>query len=245
MQNSTSEPVDSLSGSCGRGPSVSSSAPSQPGAHPVAQDGVYRQETSAAEYEPETVKKSLKSPSVSRQTDVSQSAVSSVENVAAPSFSPERILASPAPLPAFWEAQFIRLCPPYTSVWTYPELAYDFGGKPDPLRRIFFGETIAALSRPKGTITFWPLAMPAEDGSLLYDPEAFWSGVARLGARYVVCFGEEPLSRIDPTQPPKLGVLRRHGVSIVCLPPLSQLTCLPQTAHMRQRSLTLLQKYLP
>jgi hypothetical protein len=77
--------------------------------------------------------------------------------------------------------------------WTYWELGEDLCGTADPGRRQVLGQLISALHRPAGTSTFWPPALPAEEGSgqsgLAASRDLFWSGVRELGVRMIVAMG--------------------------------------------------------
>ena len=77
--------------------------------------------------------------------------------------------------------------------WTYWELGEDLCGTADPGRRQVLGQLISSLRRPAGTSTFWPPALPAEEGTgqsgLVPSRDLFWSGVRELGVRMIVAMG--------------------------------------------------------
>ncbi|MBQ1330486.1 MAG: hypothetical protein IIY31_02400 [Desulfovibrio sp.] len=77
--------------------------------------------------------------------------------------------------------------------WTSWELGEDLCGTADPGRRQVLGQLISSLRRPAGTSTFWPPALPAEEGTgqsgLVPSRDLFWSGVRELGVRMIVAMG--------------------------------------------------------
>ncbi|MBR6468488.1 MAG: hypothetical protein IKT16_10090, partial [Desulfovibrio sp.] len=60
-------------------------------------------------------------------------------------------------------------------------------------RRQVLGQLITSLHRPASTSTFWPPALPAEEGTgqsgLVHSRDLFWSGVQELGVRMIVAMG--------------------------------------------------------
>lgn len=103
--------------------------------------------------------------------------------------------------PAPWQERLAATRPGLV-LWTYWKLGRDLGGLRDEgqaARRAFFQRLLADLGHPAGTHTFWPACLPTSftpgtaqadpDGDAPAHPDAFWSGVSRLGARGVVVMG--------------------------------------------------------
>lgn len=108
-------------------------------------------------------------------------------------------------------------------IWTYWELGNDMAASPNVQRRMFLQNLIQLMRLPKGSIGFWPMAVPAS-GELTPSVERFWSGVKRHGALKVCCFGETASeclkgSSPDSGQPP--------GASLHHFPDIDELAGLP------------------
>jgi hypothetical protein len=114
----------------------------------------------------------------------------------------ERATPSPAPpvretsWPEDWRERLkkTRAAP---VVWTYWELGLDLCGAPDPKRRELLQELLRDLAHPPGTHSFWPPALPAQDGNgeraLEANAPVFWEGVKLLRSRAVMIMGEQTL----------------------------------------------------
>jgi len=112
-------------------------------------------------------------------------------------------------------------------VWTYWELGLDLCGTPDPKRRELFQELLRDLAHPTGTHSFWPPALPGQDGKEEHTLEAnapvFWEGVKLLRGRAVMIMGEQVLralalpDRMLATRP--FQQLRHQGRLLIVLPP--------------------------
>lgn len=112
--------------------------------------------------------------------------------------------------PADWQALFARTKPGRVA-WTYYGLGHDLCGTPNTARRKKLADLIAFLRLPKGTHTFWPIGLPAqdEDGNtyLAVNKDIFWQGLQLLNARMLIIMGS-PAARsagitghISPTMP--------------------------------------------
>jgi len=106
--------------------------------------------------------------------------------------------AAPAPAewPVAWQAH-LRKTRAAPVVWTYWELGLDVCGTPDPKRRELFQELLKDLAHPPGTHSFWPVALPGEEGQAAGKLEAnvpiFWEGVRLLHSRAVMLMGSQAL----------------------------------------------------
>ncbi|MDR0816316.1 MAG: hypothetical protein LBN28_02830 [Desulfovibrio sp.] len=94
-------------------------------------------------------------------------------------------------------------------VWTYWELGRDVCLTPNAGRRAFFQRLLTDLGHPAGTHTFWPPCLPADpetsaippsplsETGFTANPDVFWSGVNKLGARGVVAMGEAAVKALN------------------------------------------------
>ena len=98
-------------------------------------------------------------------------------------------------------------------VWTYAALGQDLlGVQSEGLdkRRAFLGQLLRDLNHPGGTHTFWPVTLPAStDANAPFAPNAnaFWAGMAKLGARAVVALGDDAVQALALPEP--LGFLQQ------------------------------------
>jgi len=75
-------------------------------------------------------------------------------------------------------------------VWTYHELGSDLSGRADPSRGALWRELIKLLELPRGSVAFWPFALPAgEEDVVLMEP--FLAGLARIAPKVLVVFGAD------------------------------------------------------
>ena len=134
-----------------------------------------------------------------------------------------------APDPALWPPAWqerlkkSRIAP---VIWTYWELGNDLCGTPDPKRRELLWGLLNDLAHPSGTHSFWPLALPDQDGGVEQELQAnapvFWEGVGLLHGRAVVIMGSQALRSL--ALPDRLLALRpfrqvRHqGRLLIVLP---------------------------
>ena len=88
-------------------------------------------------------------------------------------------------------------------VWVYSELGLDMCCTPSAKRRQLLQQLISKLHFPRGSITFWPTALPdpVDTLSLVPNPVLFFSGLEMLAPRMVVLFGQSTLddAHIDAT----------------------------------------------
>jgi hypothetical protein len=77
---------------------------------------------------------------------------------------------------------------PCSVLFTYRELGFDLTGKSSASRSKALREVIASLAWPKGTIGYWPIAIPEGD-ELHIDLANFWLAARLMQAKHIVCFG--------------------------------------------------------
>lgn len=96
----------------------------------------------------------------------------------------------PPPWDACWQKVYRDQRPALSIVWTYFQLGHDLLHAPDPSRRRVLGQLIGSMPWEKGTVRFWPVAVP-HDNRLVVNVGLFWRGLRALGAKTVCCFGGE------------------------------------------------------
>lgn len=113
--------------------------------------------------------------------------------------------ASTAPLeqwPVAWRDLLSRTAPGAPLLWTYWALGDDLCGRPDAQRRQLLRHILGALSMPRGTHSFWPVALPDPapdaDGALKADAPLFHAGLQRLAPRCVLLMGSRALKTAAP-----------------------------------------------
>lgn len=122
------------------------------------------------------------------------------------------------PLAVFpWEQFRPKLAAPSRTVWTYWELAVDFGPRPDPARRELFRNIIKALHWPPNSVAFWPLSFEHQ-GQLLANKGSFLRGVGETGAGTIVCFGPRAFEVLFPRQRYAPGTHRLDARTVLALP---------------------------
>lgn len=123
--------------------------------------------------------------------------------------APARTAGSPAPKaavqwPEEWQKLFART-KQGRIVWTYYGLGHDLCGRANRSRSLLLRQLIAYLKYPAGTHTFWPVGLPARDADeesrsrIEENPEFFWAGVEKLGARIVIVMGSPAAKLIGVT----------------------------------------------
>ncbi|MEG6549707.1 hypothetical protein V6C53_05650 [Desulfocurvibacter africanus] len=124
------------------------------------------------------------------------------------------------PEPCAWSGPFLyaleRLKPPVRAMWTYWELAQDFGGEPDSNRRQLWANIIKSLPY-KQRVGFWPVS-EFRGGTMLAKPALFWQGVREFGATHVLCFGRRACMTLFPDRPFSPGVFQHGDLTAVILP---------------------------
>ena len=110
--------------------------------------------------------------------------------------------------PEEWQKRLLATRPG-NIVWTYWELGRDVCLTPNAARRAFFQRLLTDLAHPAGTHTFWPPCLPADtepsaippsplsEAGFTANPDVFWSGVDKLGARGVVVMGEAAVKALN------------------------------------------------
>lgn len=108
--------------------------------------------------------------------------------------------------PLIWQKQLMQ-AKTAKIAWTYWKLgedlqkasaseSHDSSARKErgALLRRFFTE----LALPGGTHTFWPAALPDENGNLAANPQVFWSGILELNCRGVVILGSQAARPLLP-----------------------------------------------
>ncbi|MDY7002319.1 MAG: hypothetical protein SVS15_11145 [Thermodesulfobacteriota bacterium] len=121
------------------------------------------------------------------------------------------------PWDRIWERYEPTLAQSSTTVWTYWDLGYDLGGRPNPDRRKLLKSVMDALNWPKGSIAFWPMAY-LEGDELFPNPDFFWRGVRGAKARGVVCLGGRAFGELFPDEDFSRQTFTHKGVRILALP---------------------------
>lgn len=143
---------------------------------------------------------------------------------AAPSMPP---LKPEEEWPALWRER-LKATRPGRVAWTYARLGQDLlGERTEGLddRRAFIGRLLRDMNHPVGTHTFWPVCLH-EEGAMKSAPEIFWSGIALLGARFVMVLGEDAAASLAlPSPLPVFQQTVWRGVLISAFPGVDALLC--------------------
>lgn len=99
-------------------------------------------------------------------------------------------------LPPLWETQLAKVSQSLV-VWSYPELGLDLNGQAVPERSAALKTLIGKLSLPRGTNTFWPMALPNEQGDLTVDIDAYLFGLEKINPQVVLLLGEKAVSNFS------------------------------------------------
>ncbi|MDY7000444.1 MAG: hypothetical protein SVS15_01515 [Thermodesulfobacteriota bacterium] len=116
-----------------------------------------------------------------------------------------------------WERYELVLARRGKTVWTYWDLGYDLGGRPNPDRRKLLKTIMDKLNWPKGSIAFWPMAYLWGD-ELFPNPDFFWRGVRKAGARGVVCLGRRAFDTLFPDKDFSGRTFTLNNVRVLALP---------------------------
>ena len=119
-------------------------------------------------------------------------------------------------------------------VWTYADLGQDLLGVQSEglaARRAFLGQLLKDMNNPAGTHTFWPVSLPqgqagqvGPDIPFLPNADAFWSGLAKLGARAVVALGDPAVQALDLPEPlPLMQQTRYSGTMVLAVSDVADL----------------------
>ncbi len=111
-------------------------------------------------------------------------------------------------------------------IWTYWELGHDLLATPCVERRQFLQQCIQSLRLPKGSVAFWPLAVPVEH-DLTPDLQWFWRGVSRYGASCVCCFGEQAAGLLSSPASARERSILAPDTSLLVFPSLEALASMP------------------
>jgi hypothetical protein len=124
--------------------------------------------------------------------------------------------------PAVWQER-LQKTKAAPIICTYWELGLDLCGAPDSKRRELFQALLRDLAYPPGTLSFWPLALPAQDGKedLEANAPVFWEGVKLLHGRAAVIMGSQALRALAlPGRMPALRPFqqaRHQGIQLIVL----------------------------
>lgn len=106
---------------------------------------------------------------------------------------------------------------PVTRVlWTYWELALDFGDEPSPARRMLCASILKHLPCKEVT-SFWPLS-ERQGTTMVARPGLFWQGLRMFGASHVLCFGRRASMTLFPDRPYAHGLMRHGQLNVIILP---------------------------
>ncbi len=142
----------------------------------------------------------------------------------------------PARLPTFsppWDAYLAKANIGAQVIFTYVELAFDLSGQGNPARGGLFREFLQHLAwAGKSLHSFWPLAACAGT-ELQFDPDMFWAGVHAIGAKYIVCFGQESLKILTGAEHVLHNPFTLNNITVYAFADLEQiLTMLPHERHL-------------
>lgn len=98
--------------------------------------------------------------------------------------------------PEAWQALFART-KPAPVLWTYPELGLDLSGQGSKLRSAHLRELIGQLQLPRGSSTFWPLCLAAEENATKTEADIFKGGLILLQPKVVVLIGPRSMPLAD------------------------------------------------
>ncbi len=117
---------------------------------------------------------------------------------------------------------YAKVCTPCFSVWTYWELGEDLLLTPSQKRRTCLAALMRQLGWPKGSITFWPVAIPTEN-SVSPFVSLFWQTLAQIQPKLIVVFGRQAYSCLAPQKPYKLFHCEGTAPMLVPVPDLAGL----------------------
>jgi len=102
--------------------------------------------------------------------------------------------------PESWQALFART-KPAPILWAYPELGLDLGGQGCAQRSACLRELIGKLQLPRGSSTFWPLCLDAEESGASAQAQTaagiFKGGLFLLEPKVVVFIGPRSVVLAD------------------------------------------------
>lgn len=139
----------------------------------------------------------------------------------------------PEQWPAIWRDLFTRTPAGSPLLWTYWALGDDLCGKPDDTRRQLLRRILGALAMPRGTHSFWPVALPdeASGGDLVADAPVFHAVVQRLAPRCVLLMGSRALKAVAPgLQLRPFQQVNHQGRLFIVLPDMDMLLQDPSRA---------------
>ena len=122
-----------------------------------------------------------------------------------------------------WLQYLPKVRPGRALLWTYPEAGLDLGGKSSKARSTLIKKIIAALQLPAGSNNIWPHRSDPET-SLPKERDYFFAGVSWLEPKFVLLFGPETLSAVNPEAVyKKYTFISVQGRLHLLLPPLNAL----------------------
>ena len=140
---------------------------------------------------------------VQQRSSFSRSAAAAAQQAPQPSppsapQSPAQAAPMPILPPDHWPPQWqqrLQATRPAPVIWTYWALGQDLCVEPNAARRDLLRRMLGALAHPAGTHSFWPVALPGENG-LEANAQIFWSGVHMLQARAILFIGSPAVSAL-------------------------------------------------
>jgi len=139
----------------------------------------------------------------------------------------------PEQWPAVWGDLFTRTAAGSPLLWTYWALGDDLCGKPDDTRRQLLRRILGALAMPRGTHSFWPVALPdeASGGDLVANGPVFHAALHRLAPRCVLLMGSRALKAVAPgLQLRPFQQVNHQGRLFIVLPDMDMLLQDPSRA---------------
>lgn len=124
-------------------------------------------------------------------------------------------------VPIEWEPFFKDYVKPAKVVVTYFELGNDLSGRASVLRRQILKKILAQLGWPRGTVAYWPIAIPIR-GKLEVFLDVFWQGVRMMNATSLICFGTTALSHLSATELQSCQPLLCGGLPCFVFPELEE-----------------------
>ncbi len=142
---------------------------------------------------------------------------------------------------SFYQQRYLKIQCKAFSVWTYLELGQDMSQQPDVARREYLQQFLKAIGMPRGSVTFWPFALPSAN-KLVPFYDWFWKGVAAYDSRLVVVFGEHGMLRLS--SPESMAIKNKFAPSsgLQVLPSLEQLKSMQSDSFLNH--FLLLREYL-